>query len=266
MYQFDFAKPKTLDDLKALREGEAEVQYLAGGMTLIATLKQRLAMPELLVDISAIDDLKGLSKTADGLKIGALTKHADVASNADVKNTIPTLAKLAGMIGDPQVRNRGTLGGSVANNDPSADYPAAVLALKGTIHTENRSITADDFFVDLFETALDEGELLTAIEVKTPTRASYQKFANPASRYAIAGVFVADLGGGDVRVAVTGAGPCVYRLKDFEAALAKDFSVDAIKGLEVSADGLNEDVHASPDYRADLVKTLTMRAVKELTD
>lgn len=264
MYEFDFAKPTTLDDLKTLLAGDADVQFLAGGMTLIPTMKQRLAMPELLVDISAIGDLRGINHIDGAIEVGALERHVDVATSALIWASIPALAQLAGNIGDPQVRNRGTIGGSVANSDPAADYPAAVVALKGTIITDQREIAAEDFFVDLFETTLDEGELIIKLRFQPPKRAAYQKFSNPASRYAVAGVFVADFGAGDVRVAVTGAGPKVYRLTDFEAALAQDFSVAALEGLSVSSDGLNEDVHASPDYRAHLVKEMCLRAVADL--
>jgi carbon-monoxide dehydrogenase medium subunit len=194
--------------------------------------------------------------------IGGMTRHFDVASSADVKKAIPALAHLAGHIGDPAVRNRGTMGGSVANNDPAADYPAAVLGLNATVTTNSRTIKADDFFKGLFETALEDGELVTSISFPKADKAGYMKFPNPASRYAMVGVFVAKTGN-SVRVAVTGAGPCVFRVKAMEDALAKNFSSDAIKDIKVPADGLNSDIHGSAEYRAHLVTVMARRAVDQ---
>ena len=235
---------------------------MSGGMTLIPTLKQRLAKPSDVVDLNGIKELAGIKVEGNGVTIGGMTRHADVASSADVKDAIPALAYLAGHIGDPQVRNRGTMGGSVANNDPAADYPAAVVALNATITTNSRKIAADDFFKGLFETALEDGELITAISFPKAEKAGYMKFPNPASRYAMVGVFVAKTGSG-VRVAVTGAGPCVFRVKAMEDALAKNFSSDAIKDIKVPADGLNSDIHGSAEYRAHLVTVMARRAVDQ---
>jgi aerobic carbon-monoxide dehydrogenase medium subunit len=189
-----------------------------------------------------------------------MTLHAAVAASPEIKRAIPALAHLAGVIGDPQVRNRGTLGGSLANNDPAADYPAAVLGLNATVHTSRRTIPADSFFRGLFETALEPGELITAVSFSIPERAAYEKFRHPASRYAVVGVFVARTAGG-VRVAVTGAGPCAFRATQLEQALARDFSPDALKGITIPADGLNSDIHAAADYRAHLIGVMARRAV-----
>ncbi len=215
-----------------------------------------------MVDLNGIKELAGIKVEGNGVTIGGMTRHADVASSADVKAAIPALAHLAGHIGDPAVRNRGTMGGSVANNDPAADYPAAVVALNATITTNNRKIAADDFFKGLFETALEEGELITAISFPKAEKAGYMKFPNPASRYAMVGVFVAKTASG-VRVAVTGAGPCVFRVKAMEDALAKNFSSDAIKDIKIPADGLNSDIHGSAEYRAHLVTVMARRAVDQ---
>lgn len=257
MYDFDYKRPSTLDEAASLINEDSVL--LAGGHTLLPTLKQRLAQPETLVDLSAIDSLRGVCPDGDKLAVGAMTTHAEVANKA----TIPALASLAGGIGDPQVRNRGTIGGSVANNDPAADYPAAVVGLNAVVNTNKRAISADDFFVDLFETALDEGEIITNVTFPTPDAAAYMKFDNPASRYAIVGVMVAKTSGG-VRVAVTGAGPCVFRQSEMEAALSGDFSPRALENINVSADGLNSDIHASAEYRANLIKVLAKRAVAQI--
>lgn len=258
MYAFDYARPATLAD--AAKQGTGEAKFLAGGQTLIPTLKQRLASPSKLVDVTGLADLKGITVSGSSVTIGAATRHADVAGNADVAKAIPALAKLAGLIGDPAVRNRGTIGGSLANNDPAADYPAAVLGLGATIHTNKRAIKADDFFKGMFETALDEGEIIVKVEFPVAKRAGYAKFPNPASRYAMVGVFAADTAGGP-RVAVTGAGPCVFRVPAMEAALAKGWSADAVGAVKVAAAGLNNDIHASADYRAHLVSVMAKRAV-----
>jgi aerobic carbon-monoxide dehydrogenase medium subunit len=260
MYDFAYHKPKSLADAANALKGKDEARPLAGGMTLIPTLKQRLAKPSDLVDLGQIKDLAGIKVEGDNVVIGAMTRHGDVASSADVKKAIPALAALAGMIGDPAVRNRGTIGGSVANSDPAADYPAAVVALNATITTTTGKHAADGFFKGLFETALKDGELITSVSFPKPEKAAYMKFRNPASRYAMVGVFVAKTKGG-VRVAVTGAGSAVFRVKAMEDALSKNFSSDAIKDIKVPADGLNSDIHASPEYRAHLVTVMARRAV-----
>jgi carbon-monoxide dehydrogenase medium subunit len=229
-------------------------------MTLIPTLKQRLAKPSDLVDLAKIDSLRGIREEGDALVIGAMTRHVDVERSPVVKRAIPALAELAGLIGDPAVRNRGTIGGSIANNDPAADYPAAVLGLAGTVRTTKREIAADDFFTGMFETALEPDEIITAVRLPKPQAAAYQKFRNPASRYAIVGVFVARTGGG-VRVAVTGAGPAVFRVPEMEQALARSFTPDAIKDIAIPDADLNTDIHASAEYRAHLVNVMARRAV-----
>ncbi len=260
MYRFEYQKAESVEDAAARRGAAEDATYMAGGMTLIPTLKQRLASHSDLIDLAGIDGLAGVSVDGDTVTIGAMTTHADVAASADVQSAIPALANLAGIIGDPAVRNRGTIGGSLANSDPAADYPAAVLGLGATIVTDKREIAADDYFLDLFETALEEGEIITAVKFPVPKRAGYEKFPNPASRYAIVGVFVAETECG-IRVAVTGAGPCAFRVAEMESALAGNFTADAVAGISVSADNLNEDLHASAEYRASLVTTMTKRAV-----
>jgi len=260
MHDFQYHRPASAADAAGLIASKSEAKIVAGGMTLIPTLKQRLAQPSDLVDLGGIAALKGVKAEGAGITIGAMTTHADVARSADVRNAIPALAVLAGGIGDPQVRNRGTIGGSVANSDPAADYPAAVLALGATIRTNKREIKADDFFKGMFETALADGEIITAIHFPKPDKAGYSKFPNPASRYAIVGVFVAKAGSG-VRVAVTGAGPCAFRSKDLESALAASFTPDAAKAVKIKADGFNSDLHATAAYRAHLVSVMASRAV-----
>ncbi|HKU97298.1 MAG TPA: xanthine dehydrogenase family protein subunit M [Vineibacter sp.] len=260
MYDFAYHKPKSVADAIAAVKKASDGKFMAGGMTLIPTLKQRLAQPSDVVDLGGIGDLRGIKVDGNTVTIGAMTKHAEVAASADVAKAIPALAKLAANIGDGQVRNRGTIGGSVANSDPAADYPAAVLALGATITTNERKIAADDFFKGLFETALKEGEIITSISFPTATKAAYMKFPNPASRYAMVGVFVAQTASGP-RVAVTGAGPCAFRVKAMEDALAKSWSPDAVAGVKVPADGLNGDIHGSPEYRAHLVTVMAKRAV-----
>ena len=228
------------------------------------TLKQRLAQPSDLVDLGAIAELKGIRQEGDKLVIGAMTTHAEVAASEVVRGAIKALAALADHIGDAQVRNRGTIGGSIANNDPAADYPAAVVGLNATIKTNQRTITADDFFTGMFETALGDDEIVVSVSFAKPTRAGYAKFPNPASRYAIVGVMVAQTGG-QTRVAVTGAAPSVFRLAAAESALAGNFSPSALDGLSVSADDLNSDIHASAAYRAHLIKVMAKRAVQAAT-
>ncbi len=259
MYSFDYERPSGVNEA-ASAIGEDD-KFLAGGQTLIPTLKLRLAQPGKLVDLSGISELKGISVNGSELSVGAMTRHVDVADSADVKSAIPALAQLASHIGDAQVRNRGTIGGSISNNDPAADYPAALVGLGATVHTNKRSISAEDFFVDLFETALEDGELVTKVTFPIPEKAGYAKFPNPASRFALTGVFVAKTASG-VRVAVTGAGPCVFRQTDMEAALSSNFSPDAVTGIKTEASGLNADIHASADYRANLITVMAARAVK----
>ena len=261
MYEFSYHRPTSLDDAVAALRGGAEVKVMGGGMTLIPTLKQRLAQPSDVVDLGAIGALKGISEEGGAIVIGAMTTHAEVAANADVQSKIPALAALADGIGDIQVRNRGTLGGSIANNDPAADYPGALVGLGATVRTDKREIAADDFFTGMFETALEEDEIVTAVSFPVPDKAAYAKFPNPASRYAIVGVFVSQ-GSGGVRVAVTGAGPCVFRASQMESALASDFSAGAIEGVSAPSDELNSDIHASAEYRAHLIGVMARRAVQ----
>ena len=260
MYTFEYHRPESLSGAVA-DLANPDAKALAGGITLLPTMKQRLASPAALIDLKSVHELAGIAREGDNLAIGAMTRHADVARSNVVQAAIPALAVLAGGIGDPHVRNMGTIGGSLANNDPSADYPAAALALGATIVTNKRRISAKDFFTGLFETALESGELITQVIFPIPQRAAYMKFANPASRYALVGVFVAKMAGG-VRVAVTGAGSNgVFRLSEFEAALDANFSPAALNGLSVPASGLNSDLHADADYRAHLIGVMARRAV-----
>lgn len=263
MYSFAYVKPGSLKEVSAFLEANPEARPLAGGMTLIPTLKARLAQPTHLVDISGLDELRGIELQGSTLVIGAATRHNDVLRSEKVRQSIPALAELAGRIGDPAVRNLGTMGGSVANNDPAADYPAAVLALDAKIVTNKREIAADDFFQGIFATALEPNEIVVRLAFPVPKRAAYEKFAHPASGYAMTGVFVAETAGG-VRVAVTGAGPGVFRWKEAEAALTKKFAVDAVAGLRMKPDDMNEDIHGSREYRANLVNVLTKRAVARI--
>ena len=260
MYDFNHHRPASVDDAVAALSGASDGKIMAGGQTLIPTMKQRLASPSDVIDLGAIAGLKGIKEDGGNIVIGAMTTHAAVAADATVKAKIPALAALADGIGDAQVRNRGTLGGSIANNDPAADYPAGLVGLGAAVHTTKRQIPADDFFTGMFETALAEDEIVTAVAFPIPEKAAYAKFANPASRYAIVGVMVSK-GPAGVRVAVTGAGPSVYRLADAEAALGGGFSADAVAKVSVSSDGLNSDIHASADYRANLVGVMLKRAV-----
>ncbi|MEX2009869.1 MAG: xanthine dehydrogenase family protein subunit M [Dongiaceae bacterium] len=260
MYDFAYRRPASLADAVNALKAASDGKLLAGGMTLIPTLKQRLASPSDLIDLAGIAELKGIKAAGDMLTVGALATHAEVAAAAAAAQTIPALAALAESIGDPQVRHRGTIGGSIANNDPAADYPAAVLALGATVRTDRRKIAADDFFTGMFETALDDGEIVVAVDFPKPEKACYMKFPNPASRYAMVGVFVARAGG-KVRVAVTGAAPCVFRHTEMEKALGAKFASDAIKSIKVSPDGLNSDIHGSAEYRAHLISVMAQRAV-----
>jgi carbon-monoxide dehydrogenase medium subunit len=260
MYAIDVQQPKSLHDAAAALKASGG-RPLAGGQSLVAAMKLRLSQPGTLVDLSGIPDLKGVRKDGNRLVIGAMTRHADVASSDVVKGVLPALAKVAEGIGDRQVRNMGTLGGSLANNDPAADWPAAVLGCGATVRTNARAIAAEDFFKGMFETALAPDEIITAVEFPLPARAAYAKFPNPASRFALVGVFVAQAGNGDVRVAVTGASSSVFRATAIEAALRTSFTPDAAKAVRVDATGLNNDLHGSAEYRAHLVSVMAARAV-----
>jgi carbon-monoxide dehydrogenase medium subunit len=260
MYSFDYQRAQSVADAAKTLGSKEEAKLLAGGMTLIPTLKQRLAKPSDLVDLGRIAELKGIKRDGNAIVIGAMTRHVDVATSDVVKGAIPALAHLAEGIGDPQVRNRGTIGGSLANNDPAADYPAAVLGFGATVITNKRKIAADDFFKGMFETALAADEIITAVSFPIPEKAGYSKFPNPASRYAVVGVLVAKTAGG-VRVAVTGAGAVVFRQKEMETALGKSFTAEAAAAIKQGADGLNTDIHASAEYRAHLVTVMGKRAV-----
>lgn len=257
---FRYFRATTLAEAEALFARTPDAKYIAGGQTLIPTMKQRLAAPAALIDVSRIAELSFVRREGGTLVIGAGTRHADVASSSHVSTLIPALSSLAGLIGDPAVRHKGTLGGSVANNDPAADYPAAVLALRATVKTTRRTIAADEFFTGLFQTALADGELISEVAFPIPLRAGYAKFPNPASRYALAGVFVAQFRDG-VRVVVTGAGPCVFRVPEMEDALSDRFAPESVAKIEVPPDALNADLFASAEYRAHLVTVMAKRAV-----
>ena len=261
MYAFTLERPTTLADAAKLAASGAKV--LAGGQTLLASMKQRLADPGQLADLGGIKELYGIKREGNAFVIGAMTRHLDVANHADIKAAIPALADLAAHIGDKQVRAMGTLGGSVANNDPAACYPSAVLALGATVHTTQRKIAADDFFQGMFATALKDGELITAISFPIPKKAAYRKFVQPASRFALVGVFVAQTDAG-VRVAVTGAANGVFRHKGLEAALASSFTAASAASVKIDAADLNADIHASAAYRANLISVQTQRAVTKM--
>lgn len=262
MYATNYHRAGSLAEATGLLAQGDDPKIVAGGQTLIPTMKQRLAAPSDLVDISRIEDLRGIEKAGNAYVIGAAVRHAEVADNAGIKADIPGLVTLAGMIGDPHVRNSGTIGGSIANNDPAADYPAAMLALGATIVTNKREIAADDFFTGLFETALADDEIVTHVRVPVPQKSSYAKFPNPASRYAMAGVFVAKGADGAPRVAVTGAGADgVFRSSAMEQALSANWSPDAVAGIAVDASDLLGDLHGSAEYRANLVTVMAKRAV-----
>ena len=263
MYDVNYHRASSVDDAVAQVSGNEEAKFLAGGQTMLPTMKMRLAAPSDLVDLAKVADLAGIEVSGKSVKIGAMTTHAEVASSRELASVCPCMAGLASQIGDPHVRHKGTIGGSVANNDPAADYPAALLALDATIHTNKREVKADDFFVSMFETALEEGELVTAISYEAPDKGHYEKFRNPASRYAMAGVFVA-VKGGDVRVGVTGAGETgAFRWSEAESALSSNFSPDALDGLEPDAGSMLSDIHGSSEYRANLVKVMAKRAVQK---
>ena len=258
MYAFTFERPATIAEAAKLAASGAKV--LAGGQTLLASMKLRLSSPDKLADLGGIAELSGIKREGNNLVIGAMTRHAAVADSADVKSAIPALADLAGHIGDRQVRAMGTLGGSLANNDPAACYPSAVLALGATVHTTQRKIAADAFFTGMFSTALNDGELITAVSFPIAKRAAYMKFKQPASRFALVGVFVAQTDSG-VRVAVTGAGNGVVRHKGLEDALNKSFTPESAAAVKIDASGLNSDIHASAAYRANLIGVQAQRAV-----
>lgn len=260
MHAFNYHRATSLDQAASLA-GKGEAKILAGGQSLVQAMKLRLASPSDLVDLGTLKELQGIKSDGKTVTVGAMTRHAEVQNSADVKTAIPALAALAGMIGDRQVRALGTCGGSIANNDPAADYPAAVLALNATITTNKGKYEADKFFTGLYETALKPGEIITSVSFQVPKRAAYMKFKNPASRFAIVGVFVADFGG-SVRVAVTGAGPCVFRQADMEKALAAKFAPESAAGVKQKKEGLNTDLHASAEYRAHLVTVMAKRAVE----
>ncbi len=260
MYAFNYERPANLAAAQALLAAGGNA--LAGGQTMIAAMKQRLQQPETVVDLGAISTLAGIRKEGNNLVIGAMTRHQDVADNAEVRQHIPALAALADGIGDKQIRTMGTLGGSVANNDPAACYPSAVLALGATVHTDKRTIAADDFFHGMYATALDAGELITAISFPIPHKAAYAKFRQPASRFALVGVFVAQTAAG-ARVAITGAGNGVFRHAGLEAALNASFTPEAVTQVAIDASELNADLHASAAYRAHLITVQTQRAVKQ---
>ena len=264
MYALNYVKARSLEEAARMLASHPEAKVLAGGMTLVPTLKQRLARPSHLVDILQLAELRGIAAKGGRLSIGAASRHDDVATSVVVKKAIPALAELAGLIGDPQVRNMGTIGGSLANNDPAADYPAAVLGLGATVFTNRREIAADEFFQGLFATALEEGEIITRVVFAVPKRAAYAKFHHPASGYAMAGVFIALTRDG-VRVAVTGAGPGVFRWKAAESALSKSLEPSALEGVALDASELNQDIHASRDYRANLVRVMAKRALAKLS-
>jgi aerobic carbon-monoxide dehydrogenase medium subunit len=275
MYAFDYQKASSLSDASAALLAHPEAKLLAGGMTLLPSMKHRLSAPSHLIDIADLSEMRSISVSAAAknspanlplyLTVGAGMRHCEVTDSDTVKTTITALANLAGMIGDPQVRARGTLGGSVANNDPAADYPAAVLGLAALVVTDRREIAADDFFQGMFSTALESDEIIVAIRFAVPRRAAYAKFAQMATGYAMTGVMVADYGD-TVRVAVTGAGSSVFRWKEAEIALTKEFSEQALHGLNCPADDLTADIHAPAEYRANLVSVMTRKAVKSLKD
>lgn len=261
MYAFEYHRPQSVADAAKLLASNSEAKLLAGGHTLIPTMKQRLAAPKAIVDLSRVAELRGIDKKGNTLVIGAMTTHAEVADSAVVRSAIAGLTEVAGSIGDPHVRHCGTIGGSVANNDPAADYPAALLALGASIGTNKREIKADDFFNGLFTTALQDGEIITRISFPVPAKFGYGKFPNPASRYAMVGVAVAQTGSG-VRVAVTGAGKDgVFRHAAMEAALGKTWSAEALAGVATDAGLMMSDIHADAAYRAHLVGVMARRAV-----
>ena len=262
MYDFTYRKASSVDDAVNAFGAAADPSYMSGGMTLIPTLKLRLANPSDVIDLGDLGDLAGIDIGSGTVTVGAMTRHHQVATSKEAAEAIPGLARLASGIGDPAVRYRGTIGGSIANNDPAADYPAAVVGLGATVRTNKREIAGDDFFTAMFETALEPGEIVTSVVFPIVDSSAYMKFPNPASRYAIVGVFVSQ-GNDGVRVAVTGAGPCVFRVTEMENALAGVFTPEAVESISISDDGLNSDIHASAEYRAHLVTIMAKRAVAQ---
>jgi len=263
MSDMSYHRPASVVEAARLAAGDADARILAGGQSILPSMRLGLLTPSALIDLAAIGELQGIRSDGRTLTIGAMTTHAAVAASKEVQAKIPALARLAQGIGDAQVRNRGTIGGSVANSDPAADYPAAVLGLNATLRTSARTIAADGFFTGLFHTALKPGELIAAIDFPLPARAAYAKFPQPASRFALVGVFVAQTGGG-VRVAVTGAGSCVFRVKALGDALGRSFTPQACEGVKIAADALNTDIHGSAEYRAHLIPVLARRAVQSM--
>jgi carbon-monoxide dehydrogenase medium subunit len=264
MYETTYHRPSSVDEAAAMFAKGSEAKYLAGGHTLIPVMKQRLASPSDVVDLATIKELVGIEVSADMLTIKAATTYFDILQSADAKKAIPAIVHLTSVLGDPQVRYRGTIGGSIANNDPAADFPAAVLALGATVKTNKRSIAADDFFKGLFTTALDDGEIITQIAFPIPAKAGYSKMRHPASRFALTGVFVVKTRSGEVRVAATGASQNgVMRVPSIEAALKANWSPGALDSVTISADGLLADIHGSAAYRANLIKVMAQRAVVE---
>jgi len=264
MYSTTYHRPSSVDEAAALFAKGKEAKYLAGGHTLIPVMKQRLASPSDVIDLGRIKDLVGVEASGDTLTIRAATPHCDVAMSAAAQKAIPALAHLASVIGDPAVRHRGTIGGSIANNDPAADYPAALVALGATVKTNKRAISADDFFKGLFATALADGEIITQVSFPIPAKAGYAKFPHPASRFALTGVFVVKSKSGDIRVAATGASSSgVMRVPAIEAALKANWSAAALDSVKISASGLLSDIHGSADYRANLIKVMAQRAVTQ---
>ena len=263
MYPFSYHRPATLDDAKARLAASEDGRPLAGGMSLIPTMRFRLASCADLVDLNGIEALAGIEKGDGSVRIGAMTRHAMVAASSEVGEAIPALASLAGSIGDVQVRNRGTIGGSICFADPAADYPAGLLGLDATVNTDRRAIAADDFFTGLYETALEDGEIVVSVDFPVPERAGWAKFGNQASRFAVVAVMVSLAADGAVRLAVTGARPHAFRMPEMEEALAADFAAEALDGIAVSSEGLNEDLHADKDYRAHLIGVMAKRAVRD---
>jgi carbon-monoxide dehydrogenase medium subunit len=265
MYNFTFHRPTTVRQAAGLLARNPEAKLLAGGHSLLPVMKQRLAQPSALIDLSLVEGLDTIEQKGRSIVIGAMARHADVAKSPVIKEVLPGLAAVPGSIGDPQVRNRGTLGGSLANNDPNADYPAAVLGLGATIITNKRRIEADDFFKGMFTTALEDGEIITKVSFPIAKKAGYEKFKHPASGFALVGVFVSKRGA-DIRVAVTGAGADgVFRVPSFEEALKRRFAAKSLEGMSIPATGMNSDIHASPEYRAHLVGVLARRALAKAT-
>ena len=263
MYATTYHRPSSVDEAAALFAKGSEAKYLAGGHTLIPVMKQRLASPSDVIDLGKIKELVGIELSADALTIKAATTYFDIMQSADARKAIPAIVHLTSVLGDPQVRYRGTIGGSIANNDPAADFPAAVLALGATVKTNKRSIAADDFFTGLFSTALQDGEIITAVSFPIPAKAGYSKMRHPASRFALTGVFVAKTKSGDVRAAATGASSSgVMRVPAIETALKANWSPGALDSVRISADGLLTDIHGSSTYRANLIKVMAQRAVE----